>query len=126
MHAWGPACQVGRIEVARLLLAAGASPNATDEAGDTPLHRVLGSRLVGDPSEFVALLLDHGADPTQANLAGLDALTAARTYTGRAVETYFPRRSLGTKQLDRALELLEAAARARKAQNHWQGRSTRS
>jgi len=118
MHAWGPACQVGRIEVARLLLAAGASPNATDEAGDTPLHRVLGSRLVGDPSEFVALLLDHGADPTQANLAGIDAIAAARAHTGRPVETYFPRRPLGTKQLDRTLEILEAAARARSAQNY--------
>jgi len=109
MHAWSPACQVARVDIARLLLAAGSDPNAQDAAGDTPLHRVLRSRLVGDPSAFVALLLDHGADPTRTNLTGLNALDIAREQVGRNAETYFPRRSLGTKQFDRIIELLLAA-----------------
>jgi ankyrin repeat protein len=111
MHAWGPACQVARVEMARVLLAAGADPNAQDTAGETPLHRVLASRLVGDPSEFVALLLDHGADPHRSNLAGLNAIDTARAQVGRDTETYFPRRSLGAKQLGRTVDLLEAAVR---------------
>ena len=109
MHAWGPTCQVARVDVARLLLAAGSDPNAQDATGDTPLHLVLGSRLVGDPSAFVALLLDHGADPARINLAGVNALDTARQQVGRNAETYFPRRSLAPKQLDRAIELLLAA-----------------
>lgn len=106
MHAWGPACQVARVDIARLLLEHGADPNTRDAAGDTPLHRVLGSRLVSDPAEFVALLLEHGADPARANHAGVDALQAARAQVGGEVETYYPRRPLGPKQLGRTLELL--------------------
>jgi hypothetical protein len=108
-HAWGPTGRVARVELARLLLAHGADPNAADDLGNTPLHVVLGSRLVADPGDLVALLLDHGADPTRRNQAGVDALEAARTEVGRDVETYFPRRSLGPKQLDRAIALLRAA-----------------
>ena len=106
MHAWGPTCQVARLDLARLLLAAGADPNAKDAAGDTPLHRVVASRLVGDPGDFVALLLDHGADPGRRNGAGVDVLESARAQVGQDVETYFRRRRLGPKQLDRTIAVL--------------------
>ena len=109
MHAWGPTCQVARIEMARVLLAAGADPNARDAAGDTPLHLVLASRLVSNPGEFVALLLSHGADPTLTNQAGIDAVQAARAQIGQSFETYFPRRRLGPKDFDETLRLLLAA-----------------
>ena len=99
--------------MARVLLAAGADPNAQDAAGATPLHRVLGSRLVADPAAMVALLLDHGADPTHTNQAGTDAIETARAQVGQSFETYFPRRQLGTKDLDQTLQLLLAAARPR-------------
>ena len=78
--------------------------------------RVLGSRLVGDPSAFVALLLEHGADPTRTNLAGIDALRLSHAQADGVAETYYPRRSLGPKKLDRTLLLLRSAARATKPQ----------
>src|SRR5262249_34549296 len=118
MHAWGPACQVARTDIALLLLAAGANPNAQDGIGQTPLHRVLGSRLGGDPTAFVELLLNSGADPTRRTVAGFDPLDAARAQVGRDFETYYPRRSLAPKQLDRAIDLLEAAARHRQPERH--------
>jgi hypothetical protein len=126
MHAWGPVCQVARTDIALLLLAAGADPDAQDGTGETPLHRVLGSRLVGDPSAFVALLLNAGADPTRRTVAGIDALDAARAQVGRDFETYYPRRSLGPKKLERAISLLEAAVRHRQlerdpTQTCWSG-----
>ena len=114
MHAWGPVCHVAAMDMARVLLAAGADPNAQDGVGDTPLHRVIGSRLVGDPGAFVAMLLDHGADPTRTNHSGLDAVGAARAQVGRDAETYYPRRSLGPKRLDHTIELLLTATRARR------------
>jgi ankyrin repeat protein len=113
MYAWGPACRVARVDIARLLLASGADPNARDAEGETPLHRVLRSRLVGDPHAFVALLLDHGADPTRSTALGVDAIGVALAEVGRDAETYYPRRSLGPKQLDRTLDLLRSAAQAR-------------
>jgi hypothetical protein len=48
------------------------------------------------------------------SVAGIDALDAARVQVGRDAETYYPRRSLGRRQLDRTLELLLAAARPSK------------
>jgi hypothetical protein len=71
---------------------------------------VLRSRLVGDPLAFVALLLEHGADPTCTTAAGVNPVEAALAEVGRDAETYYPRRSVGPKQLDRTIELLRNAS----------------
>jgi ankyrin repeat protein len=62
--AWGPAAMVNSTDVARVLLEHGANPNWRDEEGNTPIHRVIQSRLVLDPAKFIQLLLDGGADPS--------------------------------------------------------------
>jgi ankyrin repeat protein len=60
----------GRLEIARLLLAAGVKVNTAYEAGGTgalgwtPLHSAVKSRW---PAEIVKLLLAAGADPNAAN-----------------------------------------------------------
>jgi hypothetical protein len=43
-------------DVARVLLEHGADPNWRDEGGNTPIHCVIRSRIVGDPAEFVRVL----------------------------------------------------------------------
>jgi ankyrin repeat protein len=50
----------------RLLLAAGANPNARQSAGWTPLH----SAAHNGDGESVRLLLEHGADPSATNDEG--------------------------------------------------------
>ncbi len=61
---------------ARLLLAAGADPNAQDSCSDTALHHACGEDMQhaygADALAFVRLLLAHGADP---NLAGMQGQT---------------------------------------------------
>lgn len=56
-------------EAAKLLLAAGASPNIRDPWGDAPLHAVARD---GD-AELAATLLSFGADPSVRNEKGLTA-----------------------------------------------------
>jgi ankyrin repeat protein len=73
-HAWGPTCHVADIPVARVLLEHGADPSCQDPHGDTPLHKVLASRLVPDPTDFVRLLIEAGADPGRRNRAGRSPL----------------------------------------------------
>jgi len=105
-EAWGPTCMVSALPIARVLLAHGADPNCEDPDGNTPLHRVIASRLVKDPSAMVQLLLDAGADPARKNAAGESPLDAAVAQRGRQAETYFPAKSVGDKQLDRTIALL--------------------
>jgi hypothetical protein len=107
-HAWGPATGVGSTMITPVLLEHGANPNWQDEAGNTPLHRAIASRMVLDPSKFTQLLLDSGADPGIRNHAGRTPLDEALLQIGKNAETYFPVRPVGPKRLDETIELLRA------------------
>lgn len=50
-----PASDVANTNHARVLLRNGASANCPDEDRDTPLHAVIKSRRVEDPTEFDVL-----------------------------------------------------------------------
>ncbi len=63
------------LEMVRLLLDRGASPNVTQHGGWTPLHQA----AAHGPAEMVRTLLDHGADP---NAASDDGRTPAAMATG--------------------------------------------
>ena len=69
------------LELARLLLNAGADPNARQQGGYTPLHEAaLNGKL-----ELLDLLLAHGADPALGNDKGETALDLARSKNQTAV-----------------------------------------
>jgi hypothetical protein len=104
--AWGPVSHVANLPIARVLLAHGADPNAKLQNGDTPLHAVVKSRLVGDASAFVELLLAGGADSAIRNEAGRTALDEALEQAGAMAETYFPARPLRQKEMRRTIALL--------------------
>jgi hypothetical protein len=112
VEAWGPASHVAQVAVARELLAHGADPNCADADGNTPLHRVVASRIVADPTELVHVLLEAGADPDRENRAGRSPLAEALAHAGDTAETYFPKRPLGPKRLERAIGLMRSASRA--------------
>ena len=103
--AWTPACQVAALTVLRVLAAHG-DPHTADERGRTPLHLVIESRLVRDPTDAVGLLLEAGADPTRADRDGITPLADAIARRGEIAETYFPKRELGPKRLDAAIALM--------------------
>jgi hypothetical protein len=106
VEAWGPATHVANVDITRMMLANGASPNCRNKNGDTPIHSVIKSRLVVDPTAFVELLLAHGADPSIVNNEGRRAVDEALLQVGKIAETYFPARPIASKKLDRAIELL--------------------
>jgi ankyrin repeat protein len=71
------AVQAGGIDVVRVLLEAGASVDAQDAFGNTPLWRAV---MAPKPStELVELLLLSGADPTLRNHHGISPLDLAQT-----------------------------------------------
>jgi len=108
VEAFRPAAHVANIAVTRLLLEHGANPNCRNESGDTPMHAAIKSRLVLDPAAFVELLLGFGADRGILNNDGRTALGEALLQVGKSAETYYPVRPIGSKKLDRAIELLRA------------------
>lgn len=69
------AAALRQLEVARLLVAAGADVNARQHGGWTPLH----AAAAGGDLALVLLLLDHGADPRQPNDQGADAIGLAQS-----------------------------------------------
>ncbi|MXW12314.1 MAG: ankryin, partial [Synechococcus sp. SB0668_bin_13] len=62
-------------EMVKLLLAAGADPNARDSDQETPLHGAIG--WSDRPEEVMKLLLAAGADPNARNEAGQTPLYTA-------------------------------------------------
>lgn len=67
-----------RKDLAAVLLRAGCDPNATNDAGDTALAKVLFA--FNPKADLVEVLLEHGADPTMKQPGGESALElAART-----------------------------------------------
>jgi ankyrin repeat protein len=85
------AVSANRIAIARILLHAGADPDARQAEGFTPLH----SAAHNGAAALVRLLLERGADPRLATDDGRDALSFARgsgdTKTVRAIEEWLAR-----------------------------------
>jgi ankyrin repeat protein len=108
--AWRPAAMVNSTDVARVLLEHGANPNWRDDDGNTPIHRVITSRMVVDPAKFIQVLLEFGADPSLRNRAGRTPLDEAEALlqTGRNAETYFPVRPIGPKKLEETIQILRS------------------
>ncbi len=76
---WTPlhfAAASGRAKNVRLLLAAGAPVDATDEHGNTPLVRAVFAYESDD--EVIRLLREAGADPTLQNYHGQSPVGLAR------------------------------------------------
>jgi hypothetical protein len=107
-HAWKPAAMVASIDVARILLAHGANPNWRDDEGNTPLHRVIRSRIVVDPANFVYVLLEFGADASAQNREARTPFDEALLQTGKNAETYFPVRPIAPKKLETTIALLRS------------------
>jgi ankyrin repeat protein len=106
--AWGAAAMVASKDVARMLLEYGADANWQDADGNNPIHCVIRSRIVGDPAEFVGLLVESGADLGLRNLDGRTALDEALLQTEKSVETYFPIRPIAPKRLGQTIEILRS------------------
>ena len=53
------ACQLNYLEVAKLLAAAGANPNAVSKIDDTPIHLAVRN----GNAELINILIEHGANP---------------------------------------------------------------
>jgi ankyrin repeat protein len=76
-----------RKDLAAVLLRAGCNPNATDDAGQAARAKVLFA--FNPKADMIALLLEHGADPTMKQAGSESALElAART----GQNALFPRR----------------------------------
>ncbi len=101
---------VNSTEVARVLLEHGASPNWRDTEGNTPIHRVIQSRIVLDPAKFIQLLIDFGADISLRNREGRTSLDEAEALlqTGKIAETYFLVRPIGPKKLEQTIQILRS------------------
>jgi len=104
--AWQPTAMVASKMLARILLEHGADPNWLDEAGNTPIHCAIRSRIVLDPAEFVRVLIEFGADLRLRNSAGRTALDEALMQTGKNTQTYIPIRPIAPKRLERTIEIL--------------------
>jgi ankyrin repeat protein len=107
-YAWGPAAMVASTAVTPVLLGHGANPNWQNEAGDTAIHCAMKSRIVLDPTKFVQILLESGADVSIRNHEGRTALDEALLQLDKTAETYFPVRPIARKKLDQTIEILRS------------------
>jgi ankyrin repeat protein len=81
------AAKAWSVEVARLLLEAGAEVDPVTNRGETPLyHAVFNSRGRG---EMIELLLEHGADPERPNNSGQTPIGFARMITNYDLLEFF-------------------------------------
>jgi ankyrin repeat protein len=69
------AARRGYVSVAEALLSQGATIDARDAKGETPLRRAVNCRQI----EIARLLVRHGADPHAADRRGVTPLDVART-----------------------------------------------
>ena len=95
---WNPGAQSA---VIRILVEAGADPDAMNKMGGSPLHKAVRTRC----AETVQTLLALGADPAKKNKHGSDAMLLARMTTGRG-GSGSPEAKLQQQEI---LELLENA-----------------
>ena len=73
-----------RLDLVRLLLAAGADVNRRDPAtGRTPLHAAVGADTAGDAPEIVRVLLAAGADVNATTPDGASALDMSHVAAAR-------------------------------------------
>ena len=82
-------CQQGHIEVARLLLAAGAPVDARDSYGNTPFWKAAFAFQGGEP-ELIRLLLEAGADPDCKNNTDRSPRDMALTFDRPGIRSVFP------------------------------------
>ena len=75
------ACRDGDLELARLLLSAGADVNARDKSGETPLHRAAEEGR----TDVVRLLPEAGADSEVADAGGCLAADVAQEHGFAAI-----------------------------------------
>lgn len=81
------AAQEGSIEIAKLLIEAGAEIDAQDSHGNTPLMKaVFNSKGQGD---MILLLRQHGADPYKSNKHSQTPLGLARLIANYNIMQYF-------------------------------------
>jgi ankyrin repeat protein len=74
----------GRLELVRLLLAAGADANRREpDTGRSPLHAAVGAGPAGDAPEVVRALLAAGADVNATTSDGASALDISRVAAAR-------------------------------------------
>lgn len=103
---WQPTAHVASTKFASLFLAYSANPNCQDREGNTPVHLAIKSRLVLDPSTFVTVLVQAGADPGIRNNQGRTPLDEAKLQVDHTAQTYFPSRPVGVKKMDATIALL--------------------
>lgn len=83
------ACQQGHVEVARILLQAGAPVDARDSLGKTPLARAVFDFKGGDP-ELIRILLAAGADPDAKSNSGQSPRDISLRFDRPGIRTAFP------------------------------------
>jgi len=75
----------GRLELVRILLAAGADVDRRDpDSGRAPLHEAVAAGPAGDAPEVVRALLDAGADVNATTSDGASALDISRVAAARS------------------------------------------
>ncbi|KAK3656704.1 hypothetical protein LTR22_009683 [Elasticomyces elasticus] len=70
-----------RPDLVTILLKAGATPDAHDKDGKSPLHRMMNARWSSECTKIAKLLIEAGADINSRNVAGLTPMFFAMAHT---------------------------------------------